>query len=173
MEPQDTPHYQDVKSMLANPPKSWEKVYSRYQITDPSPENIVLIVLDFTPSLADAGPPGECQHFVPDPVQDAAFLGLRLSHQHRYSSTSGIGLARSVQLSLAPVIWERSVRRMAAYFLRHRRDTESARFGDPDKPSKGYMAWLNWGGYPGWEWSRNELRLIDAQPSHGIVQVAS
>ena len=161
------PTYAKVQQLLLDPPPSWAKVYRRYGLSSPTPEQLVWEVLDFTPSMADAGPTGECRHIVPEDVQRAALIGLELSHKRRYASESGIGLARSVQLSLSPVVWDRTVKRMAAYFIRHRKDPMGKNFGDTERPSKGYMAWMNWGGYPGWEWARGQLataRLPQSEP---------
>ena len=80
-------------------------------------------------------------------------LGLELSHRDGYTSASGIGLVRAIQLVVEPKIWERSVLRMSKYFGRHGRDKNSANFGNDSNPSRGYMAWLNWGGDSGKAWA--------------------
>ena len=81
--------------------------------------------------------------------------GLKLSHEFNYTSSSGIGLARAIQLAVCPVIWERSVSRMRNYFTRHKIDNLGRNFGNDKDPSNGYMAWLNWGGDPGEKWVSN------------------
>jgi hypothetical protein len=145
--------YAEVAAMLAQPPPAWKEMYLRYNLVRPIPEQVVETILDFTPSGREYGPRGPGRHVPPPDVRAAALKGLRLSHKNNYTSASGIGIARAVQLALAPEVWDRTVKRMDNYFLRHRKDQEARNFGNDRNPSRGYMAWLNWGGDPGWEWA--------------------
>lgn len=155
-----TPLEAEVQRMLDDPPASWEAMMSRYGLNPGvSPEKFYGKILEFTPSMARSGPKGRSGYVPPEEVRQSALLGLRLSYKHNYTSASGIGVARAVQLSLAPSVNERTITRMSGYFSRHRKDQNSSRFGDMDNPSAGFMAWLNWGGTPGWEWSREKLGI--------------
>ena len=154
-----TPREAEVQRMLDNPPPSWKAMMAQYGLEPGvSPERFYGTILEYTPSQGKYGPKGGSGHVPPESVRKAAMLGLRLSFKHNYTSASGIGIARAVQLAIAPSVWDRTVHRMEAYFTRHRRDQEASRFGDMDDPSRGYMAWLNWGGTPGWEWARSRNR---------------
>ena len=54
---------------------------------------------------------------------------------------------------------------MYAYFARHEVDKKGKNFGNEEKPSNGYIAWLLWGGEPGKRWAtklRNEMKQQDA-----------
>jgi hypothetical protein len=57
---------------------------------------------------------------------------------------------------------------MKAFFDRHAgnkdaKGSESSGFwGDESNPSAGYIAWLLWGGDPGYSWSRKLVRQMDA-----------
>jgi hypothetical protein len=54
---------------------------------------------------------------------------------------------------------------MAAYFGRHKKDQNARNFGNIDNPSRGYMAWLNWGGTPGYKWA---LKQVRAKPNPDV-----
>jgi hypothetical protein len=160
-----TPVEAEIQRMLDNPPFSWEDMMRQYGLSaGVSPETFYSKILEFTPSMNRYGPKGGSGHVPPDEVRQAALLGLRLSYKNDYTSASGIGVARAVQLALAPSVWDRTITRMNAYFIRHRKDQNSSRFGDMDDPSRGFMAWLNWGGDPGWEWARQQLGVAQPNP---------
>lgn len=157
----------EVSRLLKTPPPAWEKLYRRHGITSaPSPEQMVLKLLESTPSGASAGGRGKRVPAPPPDVRKAALEGLRLSHAHNYTSESGIGLARAVQLAAGLPVWERSIERMKSYFARHAVDRKGPGFGDAHSPSRGYMAWLNWGGDPGMMWASRELALENGAPGY-------
>ena len=56
---------------------------------------------------------------------------------------------------------------MKNYLGRHLKDKSSGRFGNDLDPSRGYMAWLNWGGDPGSDWvnnmRKNSFRGVERQ----------
>jgi hypothetical protein len=83
--------------------------------------------------------------------------GLRLSHAHNYGAWDFIGIARAVELSIVPSVSNETKKRMKNYFTRHLKDKQSGRFGNTLDPSRGYMAWLNWGGDPGMSWANSKL----------------
>lgn len=156
-----------MSRLLKTPPPAWEKLYRRHGITSaPSPEQMVLKLLESTPSGASAGGRGKRVPAPPPDVRKAALEGLRLSHAHNYTSESGIGLARAVQLAAGLPVWERSIERMKSYFARHAVDRKGPGFGDARSPSRGYMAWLNWGGDSGMMWASRELALENGAPGY-------
>jgi hypothetical protein len=44
---------------------------------------------------------------------------------------------------------------MVSYFARHEVDKQGEGWGED---SKGYQAWLMWGGDPGWSWARGVVK---------------
>lgn len=148
----------EVEQMLHDPPPSWKALYRRAGLpAKPSVEAFIDIVRSKTPSGRSAEmhygrTMGEGQHVPTKAVREAALLGLRLSYDNNYTSTSGVGLARAVQLVLEPSIDDLAKTRMRAYLTRHEKDKQGKNFGNLDRPSNGYMAWLNWGGDPAKEW---------------------
>lgn len=144
----------EIQRMIDTAPTSWKTMFKRYKLgSKPSVKKVIATVLEFTPSMNKYGDKGSQGYIPPSKVRQEAMAGLRLSYKHGYTSASGIGLVRAMQLALEPSVWERTVQRMFAYFERHISDTESTSFGDNAYPSNGWMAWLNWGGTAGYEWS--------------------
>jgi len=92
-------------------------------------------------------------------VQRAALEGLTIRARFPPSRRGGtdIGVGRAIQLVLGGPLPERSVRRMAAYFSRHARD-RSPGWDAPGAESKGYQAWLLWGGDAGRVWAERVVR---------------
>ena len=148
----------EVEKMLHNPPSSWKALYRRAGLpARPSADDFIDIVRSKTPSGRSAEAHygqemGEGRHVPPKAVREAALHGLRLSYDNNYTSQSGVGLARAVQLVLDPSIDDLAKTRMRAYLTRHERDKQGKNFGNDRNPSNGYMAWLNWGGDPAKEW---------------------
>jgi hypothetical protein len=148
----------EVEKMLHDPPSSWKALYKRAGLpARPSVEDFIDIVRSKTPSGRSAEAHygremGKGKHVPTRAVREAALLGLRLSYDNNYTSQSGVGLARAVQLVLDPSIDDLAKTRMRAYLTRHEKDKQGKNFGNLDRPSNGYMAWLNWGGDPAKEW---------------------
>ena len=148
----------EVEKMLHNPPSSWRALYKRAGLpARPSVEDFIDIVRSKTPSGRSAEAHygremGKGEHVPTKAVRQAALLGLKLSYDNNYTSQSGVGLARAVQLVLDPSIDDLAKTRMRAYLTRHEKDKQGKNFGNLDRPSNGYMAWLNWGGDPAKEW---------------------
>ena len=73
---------------------------------------------------------------------------------------------------------------MDAYFDRHDKDQNARIFGNDKDPSRGYMAWLNWGGDSGERWAekkkasmrdnpqyrRNFFGLFGSSPTYYVVE---
>jgi len=148
----------EVEKMLHNPPSSWKALYRRMGLpAKPSVEDFIDTVRGYTPSGRSAEAyygreMGQGRHVPSKAVREAALHGLRLSYDNNYTSESGVGLARAVQLVLDPSIDDLAKTRMQGYLSRHERDKQAKNFGNDKNPSDGYMAWLNWGGDPAKEW---------------------
>lgn len=97
----------------------------------------------------------------PARVQAAARRGLDLRAKQPPSNRAGtpVGLARARQLANGEPVAMRTVLRMVAYFDRHEVDKKGAGWG---LDSKGYQAWLLWGGDAGRAWARRLKREYSA-----------
>lgn len=91
-------------------------------------------------------------HIPPASVKANAKKGLELHHEFHKGGTE-IGVNRAHQLSKGEAIDEDTIIRMSSYFARHEVDKKAEDFGKDEKPSKGYIAWLLWGGDAGKEWA--------------------
>ena len=152
--PRENPRTSRVQELINTAPSSWRTMFARYNLpTRPTVKQLIETVLEYTPSMRRYGDRGDNIYEPPDPVRAAALKGLELSHANNYTSASGIGLVRAMQLVVEPTIWSRSVQRMSRYFDRHEVDKNARNFGNDADPSRGYMAWLNWGGNPGQAWA--------------------
>ena len=88
-------------------------------------------------------------------MRRAARLGLKLRKQleatHRVAPDGGgpggtwIGVGRALQLATHDVVPPRDLRRIVSYSERHAVDRKAPGFGDPRKPTKGFIAELLWG----------------------------
>lgn len=104
--------------------------------------------LDFTP---------------PKEVAKAAKKGLDFRSEYHRGGTE-VGFARGRQLSNRDTVSPDTIKRMYSYFARHEVDKKGKNFGNDDKPSNGYIAWLLWGGEPGKKWAtklRNAMKEAD------------
>lgn len=87
----------------------------------------------------------------------AAEKGLALRSEFKRGGTD-VGVARARDIKNRRNLSEDTVKRMKSYFARHAVDKDAARFGDPDDPSAGYIAWLLWGGDAGRDWAEKKLQ---------------
>ena len=73
----------------------------------------------------------------------------------------GSGVQRAVNLKNRDTMSPRTVRRMKSFFDRHQKNKA---IGKGKKPyeDRGYVAWLLWGGDPGYSWARKIVRQMDA-----------
>ena len=143
-----------VQRLIDTAPPSWKTMFQRYDLgPKPTVDELIETVLEYTPSMRGSGGRGEAQYSPPKRVREEAWKGLVLSHRENYTSQSGIGLVRAMQLVSRPKIWDRSIRRMQSYFDRHQKDQNAKNFGNDANPSRGWMAWLNWGGDSGKAWA--------------------
>jgi cation transport regulator ChaC len=158
----------EIAQMLRTMPSDWRRQYAVGKRTlerntgmvipdVPTPEQAMEIVRNTAGGKKDADQPlGNIP--VPQDVRDEAMHGLRLSHRHNYGAWEFFGIARAIQLALSPAIPERSRQRMKRYLSDHAKDKFGKNFGKEDSPSRGYMAWLNWGGDAGAEWVEGTKR---------------
>ena len=88
----------------------------------------------------------------PASVAAAARRGLALRADQPPSNRAGtpVGLARARQLANRQPVSLDTIGRMVSYFARHAVDKQGAGWG---KDSKGYQAWLMWGGDAGRAWA--------------------
>jgi hypothetical protein len=94
----------------------------------------------------------EAQRTPPAAVAREAEKGLKLREEHGRGGTE-VGVGRARQLKARKPIPAKDIKAMHAYFARHKVDKRGKNWGDADKPSAGYIAWLLWGGEPGKTWA--------------------
>ena len=93
----------------------------------------------------------------PEMVALEAEYGLELRSQQPPSNRccTAVGLARAKQLKNRQPVSVDTLKRMRSYFQRHAVDKKSARWA---VDSKGFQAWLLWGGDSGRDWCN---RILD------------
>ncbi len=93
------------------------------------------------------------QTFVPPQiVADYAAEGLRLRRLFGRAGTP-VGFARARDLKNRRPVSVKTILRMCSFFARHEVDKRGKNFGNPEKPSNGFIAWMLWGGDRGKEWA--------------------
>jgi len=73
----------------------------------------------------------------------------------------GSGIVRAATIARGATLSPRTVKRMKNYFTRHQVDKRPG-WSDPKHPSNGYIAWLLWGGNPGWAWAKKIVKQMEA-----------
>lgn len=98
----------------------------------------------------------------PQSVADAAKRGLELRAEQPPSNRccTPTGIARARDLANRKNLSPRTIRRMKAYFDRHQSDKSGEGWG---VDSKGYQAWLLWGGDAGYSWARGQVRRLNRE----------
>lgn len=81
-------------------------------------------------------------------------LELRRSMPSSRRCCTTVGIRRGVQLANRQPVSVSTLKRMRSYFDRHEVDKEGRGWG---VDSKGYQAWLLWGGDPGRDWAERLL----------------
>jgi hypothetical protein len=132
----------------------------------PTPEQAMLILGNTAGRNRDTDRPFGDQK-VPQSVRNEAMHGLRLSYEKDYPGWEFFGIARAIQLVLAPGVPMRTRQRMKRYLDSHAKDKLAPHFGDEERPSKGYMAWLNWGGDAGAAWNEDVPRATYSARTRG------
>ena len=96
--------------------------------------------------------------FIPPPAVAAEAreaLALRAAQPPSNKCCTPVGIARAKQLANRQPVSETTLRRMKAYFDRHAVDAKGKGW---KVDSKGWQAWLAWGGDSGREWCEKLLR---------------
>jgi ferredoxin len=88
----------------------------------------------------------------PQGVRDNAKRGLELRREFNRGGTA-VGVARARDLSNGKSLPLDTVNRMVSYFARHEVDKKGENWGNASDPSRGYIAWLLWGGDAGKTWA--------------------
>jgi hypothetical protein len=150
---------EEIEAMLRKMPPDWNRQYRSGRaklgvaLPDvPTPEQAMMLI-GITAGGHESGDRPTGKNKVPKAVKDAAMKGLRLSYANNYGAWDFIGIARAIELALMSGVSDRTTERMRNYFVRHRKDKLGRNYGNDASPSRGYMAWLNWGGDPGQEWT--------------------
>ena len=158
----------EIAAMLRNMPSQWRAMYRSGAKklkaaggpslpASPTPEDAMQL-LGITAGGNRSKDVYQGQHPVPDKVRQEAMEGIRLSYDNNYGAWDFIGLARAIQLAISPGVPDSTHKRMNNYFTRHTKDKKAPRFGSKTSPSRGYMAWLNWGGDSGKKWAAAKVK---------------
>lgn len=101
-------------------------------------------------------------HVPPLRVRQAARRGLALRAEQPPSNRGGtaVGIARARDLANGRPVSVSTLRRMFSFFARHEVDKQGEGWG---VDSKGFQAWLLWGGDPGRAWARRILDRIERE----------
>ena len=90
----------------------------------------------------------------PQKVRSNAARGLELRKKFGRGGTE-VGVARARDLSNGKSLPLETINRMVSYFARHEVDKKGENWGNASNPSKGYIAWLLWGGDAGKAWANS------------------
>jgi hypothetical protein len=88
----------------------------------------------------------------PKGAQENAKRGLELRAEFKRGGTM-VGVARARDLSNGKSLPLETINRMVSYFARHEVDKKGKDWGNASNPSRGYIAWLLWGGDAGKTWA--------------------
>jgi len=166
-------HRAEIDRLLASPPPDWKRQWrnAREQLralghkAPALPDaSKALMALSLTAGGRVSGDRVVGTVPVPAAVRDEAMRAIRMAHRFNYGAWNFIGLARAIQLATIPRIDARSVERMRGFFTRHAKDAEAAGFGNDERPSRGYLAHLVWGGDPAKEWVMGMEQRVRRNP---------
>lgn len=90
----------------------------------------------------------------PQTVRNNAKRGLELRREFGRGGTE-VGVARARDLSNGKSLPLETINRMVSYFARHEVDKKGENWGNASNPSRGYIAWLLWGGDAGKTWANS------------------
>jgi hypothetical protein len=96
----------------------------------------------------------------PESVAEEARLGLELRSQQPPSNRccTPVGIRRATQLANRQPVSIDTLYRMRSYFARHEVDKRGKNWNNN---SKGYQAWLCWGGDSGRDWCNDCINMIE------------
>lgn len=100
----------------------------------------------------------------PPAVAAAASRGLELRAKQPASNRAGtpVGIRRAAQLANREPVSLSTLKRMVSFFARHEVDKKGEGWG---VDSKGYQAWLLWGGNVGRAWAKRMVARLTPSPS--------
>jgi len=110
------------------------------------------------------------QTFVPPKnVAEAAIKGLKyrakaggkggLTPEQASKEGIGSGVQRAVNLKNRDKLSLKTIKKMKAFFDRHQKNKSiSPKYKDEPWKDRGYVAWLLWGGDPGYAWAKKILK---------------
>ncbi|WP_264774876.1 DNA-binding protein [Deinococcus aetherius] len=98
---------------------------------------------------------------IPEDVRENARKGLGLREEYGYGGTE-VGEGTAELLAAGGKVTEEQVRHIAQYFPRHAHDN-LGETEEQGKPSRGYIAWLLWGGDEGRAWSERAVEALDRE----------
>jgi len=123
-------------------------------------------------------------NFIP-PVSVANAASLGLDYRNRAGGRGGLtpsqaskegigsGVQRAINLKNRSKLSPRTIRRMKAFFSRHRKNKSiDPKYRDTPWKDRGYVAWLLWGGDPGKVWAEklvDKMDMIDGSKRSGSV----
>ena len=108
----------------------------------------------------------------PQPVRDAAQRGLDLRREHGRGGTA-VGIARARDLARGANISYDTIKRMNSFFARHEVDKKGKDWDNTERPSNGKIAWLLWGGDPGWAWAKRVIREQESKEKASMTDVTT
>ena len=154
-------HRAEIDRLLRSWPSDWKRQWTNartqlraldYDAPAHPDASDALMALSLTAGGRESGDPIKGTIPVPAAVREEAMRAVRMAHRFNYGAWNFIGLARAIQLATVPRIDNRSVERMRGFFTRHAKDARASGFGNDERPSRGYLAHLVWGGDPAKEW---------------------
>lgn len=95
-------------------------------------------------------------------MKKAAQRGLDLRSEHGRGGTD-VGIARARDIVNGKNLSPSTVKRMFSFFSRHEGNKKAKGFrqGEEGYPSNGLIAWLLWGGDPGFSWSKKKRDQLE------------
>ena len=98
----------------------------------------------------------------PAAVAKEAARGLELREKFGRGGTE-VGVKRAHDLAARKPVDVANMKKIRSYFARHDVDKRGKNWGDRDKPSAGYIAWLLWGGEAGKGWVEGAMAKVEAE----------
>lgn len=105
-------------------------------------------------------------------MKKAAQRGLDLRSEHGRGGTD-VGIARARDIVNGKNLSPSTVKRMFSFFSRHEGNKKAKGFrqGEEGYPSNGLIAWLLWGGDPGFSWSKKKRDQLErAEKNESVVK---
>jgi hypothetical protein len=84
-----------------------------------------------------------------------------------------VGWKRASQLAKREPVSLDIIKRMVSYFARHEVDKKGKNWSNKEKPSKGKLAWLGWGGDAGRAWANKILKQANSTETAALIEDVS